>query len=552
MISLNHPNCPAWRPWLEIPQYPEHKAQLELQGLYKMSTTAGNSALAAKLPHWSSWQNNAAKSWWNDKGLRRCMFIIIALYGSVFAFGYDGALISSVQAQPSWEKAFDNPTSWRLGVISSSYLFPQLPFPFLGSWLMDKYGRKPVIFIASVLGIVGPLISGLGHNEASFISGRIVTGISAALYMVAAPSLVAEIAHPRFRHAVQGSYYSGYFVGSFICGWVGFGCVTWDSDWSWRVLTILQCLGCIPLLFLSPFAWMTESPRWLVKKGRNSDALRILADLHGNGDENDELVRHEMSEIVAAVEFDGQIVEGRFRDFLTTKGNRHRLACVIWFAWALCMSGNNLLAYYLPVILVSIGFTDSLKIQGLLAGNSAWALVVSLIGGQLLERLGRRKLLLYGSVLTVLMFAGFTGSTAGFVESGSAPAGKLAIAFLFFFGGSFVLWGFPLPYTYVPEILPFHLRGKGLAIYQIVTNGGALYNSLVNATAIEAIGWKYYCMFLAFLVIQTIIAYFLIIETKGLTLEDIAVLFDGASAHVAAATVSKEDEKMEEAQLELA
>ncbi|EIW73027.1 hypothetical protein TREMEDRAFT_25510, partial [Tremella mesenterica DSM 1558] len=499
--------------------------------------------------------DNTASSWWRDPGLRRCMFNIFCLYGSVFAYGYDGALISSIQAQPSWVLKFNNPTGITLGNLSSSYLYRAfLIFPFLGSFLADRYGRKPVMFIASVLGIVGPIISCFGDSVGSFIAGRIITGISAAFYMTVAPALVAEVAHPRFRHSAQGSYYSMYFIGSFVCGWAGYGCVSWNSNWSWRVLTLLQFLGCFPLLISTLTTWQVESPRWLVKKGRREHALKALADLHANGDQNDELVLNELNEIVAAVELEESVIPAGFMDFFKTPGNRKRLASVVWFAWALSMSGNNLLAYYTPVILVSIGFTSSLKIQAILAGNSAWGLLCALTGAQLLERLGRRTLLLWGSVATIVSFAIFTGTTAGFVVSGNLGAANGALAFLFIFAGCFIIWGFPLPYTYVPEILPYQLRVKGMAIYGITTNAGALYNSLVNPVALEAIGWRYYCMFAGLLVIQTVIAYFLIMETKGLTLEDIAVLFDGADAHIAPALQDKSsvhgEEKLEEARYE--
>lgn len=150
---------------------------------------------------------------------------------------------------------------------------------------------------------------------------------------------IAEIAHPRYRAVCQGCFYAIYFVGSFFAGWVGFGCAFWDSDWSWRVLVLFQCLGCLPLLAVSWTPWMPESPRWLVKAGRQPDALRILAELHANGDQNDELVVNEMAEIVAAVDLDANMIQGRFRDFLKTPGNRLRLYIIIYFAWCLSMSG---------------------------------------------------------------------------------------------------------------------------------------------------------------------------------------------------------------------
>lgn len=84
---------------------------------------------------------------------------------------------------------------------------------------------------------------------------------------------------------------------------------------------------------------MAESPRWLVKQGRREEARTILAKLHANGDVSDELVHHEMAEIVIGVDLDDVASKSSYKDFTRTPGNRKRLGSVLWFAWALSMSG---------------------------------------------------------------------------------------------------------------------------------------------------------------------------------------------------------------------
>ena len=93
---------------------------------------------------------------------------------------------------------------------------------------------------------------------------------------------------------------------------------------------------------------MAESPRYYVKKGQQDKALKILATLHANGDDQDELVRNEFREIVVGVELDTQAAGSSYMDFFRTKGNKKRFWLVVWFSWAQSMSGNNLFAYYLP------------------------------------------------------------------------------------------------------------------------------------------------------------------------------------------------------------
>lgn len=192
--------------------------------------------------------------------------------------------------------------------------------------------------------------------------------------------------------------------------------VEWNGNASWRVLTVLQCMACLPLACVVMTPWMAESPRYLVKKGKRDQALRILADMHANGDQNDELVRNEFQEILVGVE----VVAGQsssFSDFVKTKGNRKRLYIVIWFSWALSMSGvrslsrgklnvqNGLFAYYLPKTLEIAGISSFVDIQLLSAGLTLWLLIVSVVAAQSVERLGRRKLLLYSMVGLIIFFA---------------------------------------------------------------------------------------------------------------------------------------------------
>ncbi|CAD6576391.1 MAG: hypothetical protein CYPHOPRED_005987 [Cyphobasidiales sp. Tagirdzhanova-0007] len=447
-------------------------------------------------PLWKTLNNNAANYWWRDRGLRRCMVTIVVLYGAIFAYGYDGSLIGTLQALPLWNKYFNTPSGIHLGLISAAYLFR-------------------------------PMVSGFGKTEASFIAGRVVTG---AFFQVTAAPLIAEIAHPRFRSVTQASFYGTYFVGAFTAGWIGYGVIPWANNWSWRIVTIFQGLGCLPILVLGVTPWMPESPRWLIKQGQRERAHTLLADLHANGDKTDQLVLCEMEEISAALNLDVNAEKGAFTDFLKTPGNRRRLGAVVWFGWALSMSG----------------------IEGIQAGQFAFLFVVSMIGAQLVDRIGRRRLLLGGCTIAIVMFAIFTALTATFVKSMNHQVALAAVPILFLFAGSFVIWLFPLPFLYLPEILPYNLRTKGMAIYTVVTNAGALFNALVNPVALAAIGWKYYLMFIVLDVCELAIAYFLIIETKGFTLEEIAGLFDGPTApaleagFVATGLKANEDMRQEE------
>ncbi|RXK40425.1 hypothetical protein M231_02258 [Tremella mesenterica] len=506
--------------------------------------------MSTEAPSWKTWRNSADPKWWRDAGLRKCMFNILILYGSVFANGYDSGLISSAQGLPSWITYFNNPHGGVLGAMVAAYSFPQLVFPLLASFLSDRYGRKPLIFTASVFKIAGPMLSGFGNSKGTYIGGRLVTGIACAVFQVTAAPLIAEIAHPRFRAFVTGSFLSTYFIGSIVVAWIGFGFVHWNSEWAWRTVTILQCLGCIPLLFWSVTPWMAESPRYLVKKGHQEKALSILANFHANGDKDDELVVNEFREVVLAVELDRQAAQSSYLDFFRTKGNRKRLWLVCWVSWTTSMAGNNLAAYYLVPILESAGITDFAKLQGISAGLSGAAWFTALAGAQVFERLGRRKTIFISFAGMIVFFSLTTGLSAGYVNTGNVSIGIAVIPVLYLFLLFFVFAFNPVAYLYLPEILPYQLRTKGMALFSVLSAGGQVFNAYVNPIALAAIAYKYYIVFIVCDAIAAVIGYFILVETKGLTLEEIAACFDGDEALVSGGHDGKvaidhyEDEKV--------
>jgi MFS family permease len=127
----------------------------------------------------------------------------------------------------------------------------------------------------------------------------------------------------------------------------------------------------------------------------------------------------------------------------------------------------------------------------------------------------------------LLFFAVVTALSAIFAEYSIKSAGTAVVAFLFLFFGSYDIAYTPLSIAYPVEILPFHQRAKGLSICLTVVFSAGFFNQYVNPIALAAIAWKYYFVYLACLVLFLILIYFLFPETKGRTLEEIAVVSDG-------------------------
>lgn len=149
-----------------------------------------------------------------------------------------------------------------------------------------------------------------------------------------------------------------YGVGSTFCSWLALATINIAGDWSWRSLTLLQCIPGI--LVLSCIYWIPESPRWLVAKGRYEEAEQMLAHYHANGDRKNETVVFEFHEMKRTIEleFSAGKKSSSFLDFARTAGNRYRVMLLVSLAMVSQYSGSNLFSNYANKIYEGAGITD--------------------------------------------------------------------------------------------------------------------------------------------------------------------------------------------------
>ena len=196
-------------------------------------------------------------------------------------------------------------------------------------------------------------------------------------------------------------------------------------------------------------------------------------------------------------------------------------------------SGNGLVSYYLNLVFDTIGITDpaiQLLINGIL---QIWNLCWALLASTMVDKIGRRILFISSCVGMLVFFVMQTICSALYVQKESDAAAHAVIAFIFLFYASYDLAFTPLIVSYTLEILPFHLRAKGFNIFNFVISCALIFNQYVNPVAMDAIGWKYYIVYCVWLTFELAFCYFFIVETKNLTLEETAALFDGDEASAA-------------------
>jgi MFS family permease len=193
-------------------------------------------------------------------------------------------------------------------------------------------------------------------------------------------------------------------------------------------------------------------------------------------------------------------------------------------------SANGLVSYYLNKVFDTIGITDptiQLLINGILQiWNLAWALGAAAV----VDRVGRRPLFLISTVGMLISFAIQTACSAVYANTKNDNAAHAVIAFIFIYYAFYDVAFSPLIVSYTVEILPFNIRAKGFTVFNFAISLSLIFNQYVNPIALDAIAWKYYLVYVAWLVFELVFLYFFIVETRNRTLEETAALFDGEDA----------------------
>ncbi|KAG4413948.1 hypothetical protein IFR04_012915 [Cadophora malorum] len=202
-------------------------------------------------------------------------------------------------------------------------------------------------------------------------------------------------------------------------------------------------------------------------------------------------------------------------------------------------NGIGVVSYYLTLLLDTVGMKESFDqtlINGLLQIFNFGAAFSAAI---LVDRLGRRTLFIWSGIGMLVSYIVWAACSAVNSNTGSKPAGIVVVVCLFTSFFHYDIAYTPLLMSYPTEIFPYSLRSKGVAVELFAIYGSLVIAVFVNPIGLENIGWRYYIVFCVFLVVFLAVTYFLFPETKGYSLEEIAVLFDGPSA------LEEHDEKSE-------
>ncbi|RSH90688.1 hypothetical protein EHS25_001293 [Saitozyma podzolica] len=475
--------------------------------------------------------NNTAPNWWNDNGLRKLVFFMAICTISAVGSGVDGSLINGLQIIPEFEANLGNISTNYTGIVIASFSLGALPALPISAYTMDRLGRRFPLILGSISVVAGGIAQAFTRGPSAYLGTRFIIGFGIALTGTSAPTLLMELAHPRLRGQASLLYNCSWYIGATLIGWTTYGTLHMTGDWAWRLPCLIQIAPEV-LLGIVCLLWMPESPRFLISKGKNEQALQILAKYHANGDDQDPLVQLEYAEIVEAIEAEKAATKGSsYIQFFKTKGNRHRLIICILVGFMCQWAGNGIVTYYLSPILTSAGVTDP-GIQSIInVCMNMWNYPWAIAGALLANRLGRRTLFFISTAGMLVCYIIITALAAEYNKTGVSATGYALIAFLFFFFASYDFGFTGLQSAYPIEVLPYALRAKGYCITQFCIYLALFFNQYVNPIGFDNLGWKYYIVYVCILAAMLVAQYFLFPETKGRTLEEIKEIFDGEELH---------------------
>ncbi|KAF3068582.1 Lactose permease [Trichoderma lentiforme] len=487
---------------------------------------------------------------WTTAQLLIYSFSIIAFFCSTMN-GYDGSLINNLLQNPWFQKKYvesGNDGIWA-GIVSSMYqIGGVVALPFVGP-AIDGFGRRVGMLLGAIFIVVGTIVQGVSNSQGQFMGGRFLLGFGVSIAAAAGPMYVVEINHPAYRGRVGAMYNTLWFSGAIISAGAARGGLNVGGDYSWRLITWLQALFagliCIFAMFLP------ESPRWLYVNNKKEQAKAVLTKYHGNGNPDSPWVQLQLFEYEQLLNMDG--ADKRWWDYRALFRSRsavYRLLCNITITVFGQWAGNAVLSYFLGSVLDTAGYTGSIQQANITLINNCQQFAWAILGAFLVDRVGRRPLLLFSFAACVVVWMGMTIASARFAASqtgvdadGNAiynnpAASKAALAMIFIFGAVYSVGITPLQALYPVEVLSFEMRAKGMAFSSFATNAAGLLNQFAWPVSMKKIGWHTYIIYTIWDLVQVTVVYFFIPETKGRTLEELDEIFE-AKNPVKASTAKK-------------
>lgn len=428
------------------------------------------------------------------------MAIAAALAGVLF--GYDAGIISGVIL---FVKKVFQLSDVMQGLIVSAVPFGALVFALICGKFNDIFGRKAALLFTACLFGCGALVCAFAESENALLIGRLSLGFAIGIGSFSAPLYISEISHEKSRGALVTINQLAIVSGILISYIVSFALTPFGA-WRWML-----GLSFIPaaVLFFSALK-LPPSPRWLMTKQRFEEAKKVLVMIHGPEKAAEEM--EHLNIIIAQKQLN-------FKE--TFRGTYLRVILLGIFVSILTQAvGINAIIYYAPTIFEATGFSQAAGATLATVGIGLINFIFTIVAIYLLDRVGRRKLLLagtFGIVLSLILL------TIGFAQGLANPSFNYIIlgSMLFFIACQAIGTG-PACWLIPSEIFPLKIRGAGMGLAVACNWGTNVIVAFLFPLVLNHFGAAIsFGIFLVIAFIALIYFYMQIPETKNASLEKI-------------------------------
>ncbi|EGP89664.1 uncharacterized protein MYCGRDRAFT_67680 [Zymoseptoria tritici IPO323] len=397
----------------------------------------------------------------------------------------------------------------------------------------DKLGRKNTLRVGAGISAVGAILQFSATSFVQLMIGRVINGIGNGMTSSTCGVFQAEASKGSRRGKLSVIVVTHNVIFYMLGSWLTLATSYLDNDGQWRIPFALQLL---PAGFLVGFLFLVpESPRWLLLRDRHEEAIESLRRYLGKGlTADDTIVQDEYKSIRGALEIERQ-ASISFKDVLLRRdrsSNLRRMLLGMGTQFMQQMGGINALNYYFSIILENNLGMSELMARVLTGVNATTYCISTALAFWIIERAGRRFLMLLGLGLQGFAYIMVSIAVAK-LPSADQQWGAVAITFLFFYYAAFgCTWGM-VPWIYQAEINSLSMRVRGASAATSMNWLFGFVCTQFTSVGIRTLGYKFYIMFAVFNIAFLPVVYFLYPETSNRTLEDLDDYFDRDSPHKA-------------------
>ena len=422
--------------------------------------------------------------------------IVAALAG--FIFGFDTVVISG--ADKKLQSLWGSSDFYHGAVVMAMALWGTVLGALAGSYPTNKFGRKNTLLLIGILYVVSAIGSALAVSSEFFAFSRFIGGIGIGVSTIAAPAYISEISPSSKRGSLVGLYQFNIVFGILIAFLSNYFLSNLGEN-SWRWMMGVEFFPAIiyTVLVLN----IPQSPRWLIQKDKTELAKKILNQISPN-EKIEELITEIKNEKVDNRE---NIFHFKFR---------FSLLLTFFIAAFNQLSGINAFLYYAPRIFEEAGLGESTALLSSV-GIGLVNLIFTFIGISFIDKLGRKQLMYFGSFGYIISLS--LVSIAFFFKLNPI----LIPFFLFVFIASHAIGQGTVIWVFISEIYPNHLRSSGQSFGSSVHWVLAALIPSMIPLLFSSIGAGFVFLFFSFMMIlQLIFVYYLMPETKGISLEELS------------------------------